>query len=289
MPGTLAPRRFESPLSSVIPAHWLPGDPAISANLNVYTVLVPSNEAFYMRTFAQCLPRIEDPALRARAKAFIHQEAEHGVAHKRFWRVLDAQGYRFRTAERWVDRGLLRLTDRIAPLGLRMSMVSCVEHINAFMAHEFLSQRILENAHPEVRAMLEWHFAEEIEHKDVAFDVLKALWPSYAIRLLGCLNTAGLFYLMMTAGMLCFLVQDGALWKPSAWRGLWRHLGPGHGMARRTLRHLFDYLRPSFHPSRMEDGALAEAVIARYSGPEYGWLTPSTRGAAGAQAANDAA
>lgn len=289
MPGTLVARRFESPLSSVIPAHWLPGDPATSAVLNVYTVLVPSNEAFYMRTLAKCMPHIEDPVLRARAKAFIHQEAEHGVAHKRYWRILDAQGYRFRAAERWVDKGLLRLTERIAPLGLRMSMVSCVEHINAFMAHEFLRQRILETGHPEVRAMLEWHFAEEIEHKDVAFDVLDALWPNYAVRLFGCLNTAVLFYLMMTVGMLCFLAQDGALWKLSTWRGLWRHLGPGHRMARHTLRHLFDYLRPSFHPSHVHDKALADEVIARYAGPEYRWLKPSMRGADGAQAASEAA
>lgn len=287
MPVLMPARSFRAPLQTDIPRHWLPANPALSAILNVYTVIVPSNEAFYIRTLARCLPRIEDPALVAAGRAFIHQEAEHGVAHKRFWRVLDAHGYRFRALERTVDVVAFRLTERIAPLSLRVSMVSCIEHINAFMAHEFLRLGILTDAHPEVRAMQEWHFAEEIEHKSVAFDVLRTMSPGYAIRLVGWLSTTFLFYTLMTLGMLLFLVQDGALWRPATWRGLWRHLGPGHGMARRTLRHLFDYLRPSFHPSQLDDRNLAEAVIARYSPPRGDWLAPSTRG--GARATDAAA
>jgi predicted metal-dependent hydrolase len=278
MPVLMPTRSFRAPLQTGIPRHWLPGNPALSAILDVYTVIVPSNEAFYIRTLARCLPRIQDPALVAAGRAFIHQEAEHGVAHRRFWRVLDAHGYRYRTLERVVDVVAFRLTERIAPLSLRVSMVSCIEHINAFMAHEFLRQGILADAHPEVRAMQEWHFAEEIEHKTVAFDVLRAMSPRYAMRLVGWLSTTFLFYTLMTLGMLLFLVQDGALWRRSTWRGLWRHLGPGHGMAGRTLRHLFAYLRPSFHPSQLDDRNLAEAVIARYSPPRGDWLAPSTRG-----------
>lgn len=278
MPAPMPTRSFRAPLQTDIPRHWLPDNPALSAILDVYTVIVPSNEAFYIRTLAHCLPRIEDPALLAAGRAFIHQEAEHGVAHKRFWRVLDAHGYRFRTLERVIDVVAFRLTERIAPLSLRVSMVSCIEHINAFMAHEFLRQGILADAHPEVRAMQEWHFAEEIEHKSVSFDVLHAISPGYAIRLVGWLTTTFLFYTLMTLGMLLFLVQDGALWRRSTWRGLWRHLGPGHGMARRTLRHLFAYLRPSFHPSQLDDQNLADAVIARYSPPRGDWLVASTRG-----------
>lgn len=278
MPGPMPTRSFRAPLRTDIPRHWLPDNPALSAIIDIYSVVVPANEAFYMRTLAQCLRRIDDPALVAAGRAFIHQEAEHGVAHKRFWRVLDAHGYRYRRLERIVDLLAFRLTERIAPLSLRMSMVSCIEHINAFMAHEFLHQGILADAHPEVRAMQEWHFAEEIEHKSVSFDVLRAIAPGYGMRLAGWLPTVALFYGLMTLGMLFFLAQDGALWRASTWRGLWRHLGPGHGMAGRTVGHLFAYLRPSFHPSQLDDRHLAEAVIARYSPPLGDWLAPSARG-----------
>lgn len=277
MTRDLFARRFTAPLPGDIPRDWLPSSSAIAALLNTYTVLVPANEAFYMRTINACLPRMSDPALREAAIAFIHQEAEHGVAHKRYWRNLDQQGYRFRTFERWVDKLTFRLIERIAPLSLRTSMVSCVEHVNAFLAHEFLSQDVLRDAHPEVRALMEWHFAEEIEHKRVAFDVMQAVAPSYAMRIFGLVTTLPLFYGLMTVGMMRFLSQEGRLFRWSIWRQFLHHLGAGNHMLVRTLKHVLAYARPSFHPSALEDAALAQAVIDRYSTRAMDWLEPANR------------
>lgn len=278
MTAELTARRFTAPLITDIPRDWLPSSPAVAAALDTYSVLVPANEASYMRTINACLPLITDPVLRKAATAFIHQEAEHGVAHKRYWRTLDQQGYRFRGFESLVDRLTFRMVERFAPLSIRVSMVSCVEHINAYMGHEFLSQRILADAHPEVRALLEWHFAEEIEHKNVSFDVLQAVAPSHAIRLLGLMLTVPLFYMVLTFGMLRFLAQNGHLWRPSTWGQLLHHLGGGHHMLWRTLKHLWAYARPSFHPSQLDDAALAKEVIDRYSSNEADWLMPANRG-----------
>src|SRR5690606_20786740 len=105
--------------------------------LNAYTILVPANEAFYIRTLKGCMPRIDDQALRQAGTDFIHQEAQHGIAHKRYWRNLDAQGYRFRGFEKAADLLTYRTIERTMPLSLRMSLVSCVEHINAYIGHEF--------------------------------------------------------------------------------------------------------------------------------------------------------
>lgn len=285
MTAELTARRFTALLPDGIPRDWLPSSPTIAAALDTYGVLVPANEAFYMRTINASLPLIADPALREIAQAFIHQEAEHGVAHKRYWRNLDQQGYRFRGFERAVDRLTFRMVERFAPLPLRLSMVSCVEHINAYMGHEFLSQQILADAHPEVRALLEWHFAEEIEHKEVSFDVLQAVAPGYAIRLIGLMLTAPLFYLLLTLGMLRFIAQNKRLWRASTWGQLLHHLGGGHHMLGRTLKHLWAYARPSFHPSQFDNAALAQAVIDRYSSAETGsdWLAPAKRGKSSAQ------
>lgn len=280
MPAELAVRRFTAPLSHGIPRDWLPRLSAVAALLNTYTVLVPANEAFYIRTINACLARMPDPALRAAALAFIHQEAEHGAAHKRFWRNLEQHGYRFRGFERLVDRLTFRVMERIAPLSLRLSMVACVEHINAFLAYEFLSQDILADAHPEVRALMEWHFAEEIEHRHVSFEVLRAVAPAYGMRLLGLAAAAPLFYLVMNLGMLRFLSQDRHLLQGSTWRQLWHHLGSGHRMFPRTAKHLWRYAKPGFDPRDLDAAALAQAVIERYGGAQD-WLAPASRGLRG--------
>lgn len=279
MTTDLVPRRFAAPFSADIPRDWLPSCPAIAALLDTYTIMVPANEGFFMRTVNGCLPRLRDPGLRDAARAFIHQEAEHGVAHRRYWRHLEAQGYRFRGFERLVERLTFRPVEKFAPLALRLSMMSCVEHINAFIAHECLSRDILADAHPEVRALMEWHFAEEIEHKQVAFEVFETAVPSYALRLLGLATAAPLFYAVIGCGALMLLAQNRRLLRLSTWTGLWRHVGGGHRLLTRTLAHLWAYAQPSFRPERLDDRALAAAVIARHGSAGTAWLAPAARGA----------
>ena len=134
MDERITPRRFAAGLPGDIPRHWLPGNEFVSSLLNAYTILVPANEAFYIRTLNACLPHVRDETLLGRCQDFIRQEAQHGVAHKRYWDNLDAQGYAYRGFERMVDRWVFRVMDRFAPLWFRASLVSCVEHINAFLA-----------------------------------------------------------------------------------------------------------------------------------------------------------
>lgn len=277
MTETITPRRFAWDLPMDIPKHWLPGNEAVSSMLNAYTILVPANEGFYIRTLKACMPRIGSEELRARCVEFIHQEAQHGVAHKRYWDNLDAQGYRFRTFEKRVDKLVFRVMEKIGPLWLRVSLVSCVEHINAYLGHEFLSQGILADADPRMRDLMEWHFAEEIEHRRVAFDLLQAMAPRYAVRALGFVLTVGLFYSLMAGQAMALLAQDGILWRKKTWAQIRAHLGTKHRMLRRTLGHLIDYLRPGFHPSQMRSDALAIAVLARQASTTPPAIVPMPR------------
>jgi hypothetical protein len=274
---SITPRRFVAPTPLDTPKHWLPGDEVVSSLLNAYTILVPANEGFYVRTLKACIPRVQDPALRARCTDFIRQEAQHGVAHTRYWDNLDAQGYRFRTFERYADQLVFRVMEKIGPLWLRASLVSCVEHINAYVGYEFLSQDILADADPAVKDLMEWHFAEEIEHRRVAFDLLQAVAPAYAVRVLGFALTVGLFYALMGGQAIALLAQDGLLWRRRTFSQLRAHLGSGHGMFRRTARHLLAYLRPGFHPSQLGGDALAAAVLSRQAAANPPAVVVATR------------
>jgi predicted metal-dependent hydrolase len=173
-----------------------------------------------------------------------------------------------------VDGLLYKVLEPITPLWLRISMVSCVEHVNAYMAHEFLGQDLLREATPELRALFEWHFAEEIEHKHVVFEVLQTLPMRYPLRLLGALLVLPLFYALQAAGAAYFLRQDRALLARGTWSRLRAHLFGRDHMLRRTLGHVLAYLRPGFHPWQLDDAALARRVIERYTAPDVPVLKP---------------
>jgi hypothetical protein len=194
---------------------------------------------------------------------FLQQEGQHGAGHHRYWNVMEAQGYHIRGFVHAVDAFLYGFLEPITPLPARLSMVAAVEHVNAFLGHEFLSQDILNDADPDLRVLFEWHFAEEIEHKHVAFDVLQRLWSSYVLRLLGAALVLPMFYLLMTIGMLYLLHQDRQLTARITWREFSQHLFSRDHMARHTLSHIGAYLRPDFHPWQLDDSALARRVIDR--------------------------
>jgi predicted metal-dependent hydrolase len=275
----LQPRRFLAEYRDDTPRHWCGGNAAVTHILNAYTLLVPGNEGFFIRTLKQALPRFEDPSIREMIMHFSHQEGQHGAGHVRFWTILEKQGYRIRGFQRKVDFLLYRIIERITPFRLRLSIVACIEHINAYIGHEFLKQDILRDAEPALRALFEWHFAEEIEHKSVSYDVLQRLAPGYATRLIGALMVVPLFYLLSTCGALFLLHQDKLLLKAGTWRALRDHLGRQHHMARRTLGHLRNYLRPGFHPSQLHDDVLAKAVLDHYSSPQSRMIEPISQAA----------
>jgi len=267
-------RRFTARFSETTPRHWCGGDPFLTHFLNAYTLLVPGNEGYYIRTLKLRMPRISDPGMRVMVAQFLLQEGQHGAGHHRCWRMLEAQGYQIAGFHKPVDYFLYRILEPITPLPLRIAMVSCVEHVNAYMAHEYLGQRLLRDATPELQALFEWHFAEEIEHKHVVFDVLNSLPGRYALRVTGAVLVLPLFYLLMGAGALRFLHQDRSLWRRDTWSRIRQHLFSRDHMFARTLKHAFNYLRPGFHPWQLDDSALAREAIERHSLPEHPALRP---------------
>ncbi len=264
-PGPLQPRRFLPAFSNDTPRHWCGGDPALTHILNAYTLLVPGNEGYFIRALKRCLPLLDDGPDRDMARLFMRQEGQHGVGHHRYWAVLRAQGYRTAGFQSAVDGMLYKVMEPLTPFKLRLSMVACVEHVNAYLGHEFLRQRILADAAPELRALFEWHFAEEIEHKHVAYEVLRKIAPAYLLRLLGAVVVLPMFYGLTTLGMAWLLIQDRALFKTDTWRALGRHLFGRNRMAARTCGHIAAYLRPGFDPWQLQDLPLANEVVERYT------------------------
>lgn len=244
---------------------WANQDAFVTHVLNTYGALVPGNEGFYIRTIRAVLPKIKNPELAEEVERFVRQEGQHGVAHMRAWAVLDAQGYRFRGLVKFVNAAIYGFSERFLPVNLRMSMVACIEHINAYMGYEFLAHDVLKDSEPRMRAVYEWHFAEEIEHRAVCFDALQAISGSWLLRLTGAMLTIPLFYLLMSVGALWFMAQDRSLFTRNPWRGAIRHLFTRDRMAARSIGHLWRYILPSFDPRKAIEGEIAGDAMRRWA------------------------
>jgi predicted metal-dependent hydrolase len=256
-PTSLHVRSPELPFPADLPRHWFAGSALATHLANGVNLLFPSGERFFVRSVRHYQALIDaDPKLAADVRAFFGQEGRHAQAHERFFAALEAQGY--------VIRPFLQVFERIAwteleprlPAELRLSVTVALEHYTAILAERALTLGDLDHAHPALRALLAWHAAEEIEHRAVAFDVLRKVNPSYALRMGGmALATLGLVAFWLAA-VTMLLEQDGLLGGERLRRE--RHMlregreGLGRGVFLRGLRA---YARRDFHPNdRAIDG-----------------------------------
>ncbi|RYE82800.1 MAG: metal-dependent hydrolase, partial [Myxococcales bacterium] len=194
------------------------------------------------------------------------QEGRHAQAHEQLFDAMRAHGLDIDGFLKLYRRLAYGVIEKLASPELRLSATAALEHYTATLAEGALRDRVLDGAHPAMRALLLWHSAEEIEHKAVAFDVLQRINPSYPLRLAGLVMataTLGGFWMAATAML---LAQDDAL-RPETWREL-REVERTTGRARRSLpRDVFwagikAYARRDFHPSQIDNDGLARDFLA---------------------------
>jgi hypothetical protein len=261
MTNAIVPRDLDVDFSPV-PRHWVANNATATAISNGVNLLFPHGERFFVRSVKHFLDRIDDPVLRGQIKGFFGQEGRHARAHDQFNAVLRDQGYevdRFLdTYERWT----LWLEARLPPR-LNLAVTAASEHFTAILAEGAFRHHVLDACAPEMRELLAWHAAEEIEHKAVAFDVLRAIDPSYALRLGGLALATTLLGGFWIWASTMLLHQDGLGWISGL--RLLRTLPRRDPIVRRVfLRGIRQYLRRDFHPAQNADQTLAAEWFAAH-------------------------
>jgi predicted metal-dependent hydrolase len=264
-------RRMNFPFDVAdIPRHWMGGSVVGTAIANSLNLVFPDGERFFIRSVNYYIDQIDDQALRDRVKRFYGQEGQHAREHERLFEVMRAHGYdidSFLVSYRKLAYEVL--APRFPPK-LLLSITVALEHFTASFAEHALRKRMLSQHAPPVMAdLLMWHAAEEIEHKDVAFDVLAAVDDSYALRIAGLFAATVALSGFWLYGIVALLRQEpdlklGAM--ASEYAEIRRdRLGPSVAMPLAFLQ----YLDPDFHPSKVANDSLAfeylESIGRRYA------------------------
>ncbi len=244
--------------------HWFGGSVFKTHWLNSYTLIIPDGEKFIHRTTKKFLDLV-DPTLQEQVLGLLGQEISHSREHEKFFENLSGQGYRiggFLSVYRFVFYGVLeRLVGLVLGRKFILSTAAAIEHINAVIAEVGLSNAFLEDAHPEVKPLFEWHYAEEIEHKAVVYDVLQQVAPSYFVRAIGLLFAFVTFLGVLAIGTLVLVAQDKKLFAPL--RDATAFFFSKDRFVPRMLGAMVDYLRPGFHPDQRDNERLSEEAFRR--------------------------
>ncbi|MEQ8485846.1 MAG: metal-dependent hydrolase [Pseudomonadales bacterium] len=153
--------------------------------LGLYVALL---EPFIVKSLRRVLDRVSDDGLREEVDRFCRQEAQHYQQHERFNAIVLAHGYPGLEArvERLADdfqRFLDHRTDKF-----RVGFVEGFEAYTTQGALEILQSRVCDHPRTDPRFghLFRWHMLEEIEHRNVAFDVYQHLYGDYLYRARMC-------------------------------------------------------------------------------------------------------
>jgi hypothetical protein len=259
---TIPVRRLDVGLRHADVDRWIvKDDPIFSHFVATLSAVFPRGEEFFVSTVrehrAACA---DDLVLKAQVKGFIGQEAMHGREHRQLNARLDELGYYTADAEKAIDRAVSAVL-RLRPRTLPLAVTAAAEHLTGIFAEVALddprSRRVL-FAHPDIEALITWHALEELEHKNVAFDVLRRAGGGYVVRVLGFAVTLTILGGSVVGSWLRARARDRRHIGPAERRRFLRNLHRQKLLSFWSLGRLVRYLRPGFHPDDMATDHLVE-------------------------------
>ncbi|MFH4156540.1 metal-dependent hydrolase [Acinetobacter bereziniae] len=224
---------------------------------------------------------ITDPLLKQRVTSLIGQEAIHSKMHEELneaYLIRDLPVKLFRTWAGWAfEYGFERL-----PQPMKLSLMAGIEHFTAVLAEYMMNHEeiFFRSQDEKQRAIWMWHMLEESEHKDIAFDVFQELSNNYLLRIAGFFPALITILVLISAAS--FLVPFYRNPKNLISLRYWSEIpynfrlifGLKHGVYGSSFKHIFDYLRPNFHPNDHDTSEFLEYYKEKLLNPENGILTP---------------
>ena len=155
------------------PRFWFGNDPFRTRMFDALSLTFPEGERYFIESIRLFRDKIDDPDLQKRVADFIRQEAQHGMAHDKMNQVMKDQGMPIEAFTNRLKK-IFRFELEYRSPQYNIAMTAAAEHLTALMADTFYSKKAtLAEADPFVRALFAWHAIEEMEHRDVAYDVMR--------------------------------------------------------------------------------------------------------------------
>ncbi|MCU1354719.1 MAG: hypothetical protein JWM89_137 [Acidimicrobiales bacterium] len=196
---------------------WTPKLPELAIAANAISLLMPHAEPYVVASVRASLDDLSTttPDLAADAHTYAAQEAQHHGQHRRFNDILLARYphlVRQDRAWRWIFG---RLRRRSTLFGL--AFAAGFEAI-AFTSARWVDQHqaLLRDANPTAATLFLWHLAEEVEHKEVAYDVYEAAGGGRLRYAWGLTVAAVVMAVAALAGSLTMLRAEKRLFSPTA-------------------------------------------------------------------------
>jgi predicted metal-dependent hydrolase len=251
-PAEIVVRKMPFEFPDEIDAHWNRNKPEWSHMVSGASLAMPYLEPYLIRSMRKAYEKINSDELKKEVKLYMGQEAQHYQQHRKFNDILIKQGYpelkgiEAEMKEEFTD------FEKNRSLKFNLAYACGFESMALAMGHWLVKDRdyLFGGSDTRVASLILWHFVEEIEHKNVAFDVYQAVYGNYFYRVYGTIFATLHVMKFSRKAYQAMLKKDGMWGSPrSRWNLLKMQLRFFTNMIPPTLSACL----PGHHPSEVKD------------------------------------
>jgi predicted metal-dependent hydrolase len=263
---TIRQMPFEFP-ADVDPV-FIEGDPEQSFRTIAGSLLLPYLEPYLIRSMKAAKKHVSDPQLLDDLKRFSAQEGQHYRAHMKFNEAIRLAGFpRLEELERELEDDYQRFS-KTKSLRFNLAYAEGFEALTMNYIKFMLEHQGFNDPQSPIMQLFEWHFVEELEHRNVAFDVYDHVCGGYAYRLLAGIYAQWHFIRWIRKVAKYMLeVSPPPARSPEQLR---ERKQMARAERRLAFRHLLPCLLriylPSYSPHKLEVSPAMQAIADKYSG-----------------------
>jgi predicted metal-dependent hydrolase len=267
-PEEIKVRRVNFSFKKENPRFYYKNNPFSTHFINALHIVFPTGERFFVNSVLKHKAEIKDDKLKKQIKNFCGQEGVHSAMHEKFWNILNANGYIIKGYENHIDKLLHKIIAKINIEGTRINNIDlaatvCLEHFTALFGHAiFMHVKTNNEIVPEdIAELFQWHAAEEIEHKNVAFDVFQKVDKDEHLKRSIVMPVAtALLYFYLSVGTMMLMYQDRKFLSLIKLPKQFYEFTTGllNDLHSDLYKEYFSFFRKDFHPSDLNDYHLAE-------------------------------
>jgi uncharacterized protein len=265
-PNLCQPRKIRFQFDN-IPKLWLNNSSVLTHFFNAINLFVPAFERFMVQAMKNQLSCIKNTNIELPIRGLIRQETTHGQTHQKYNKILEAQGYKFKTALIITDFLFTKVLEKYLSDKMCLALIAGFEHLTTIFACIVLESNMLANANPTMRSLWEWHSAEEIEHNGLAFKFLIHSDNRYYIRALGGLFGAAIVVAFILIGMVLLIIQDKNFNPKKIFHDLIKLLFTDYKIIPLTVKNFIPYFQVKYYPQSEDLYQYAEKVFQAQSSP----------------------